>query len=78
MNNTAIIVTVLMVLFVLFKIYNGYKTISTKGIKGLVTQKLGMLVVVGSVIGIFMLINPDFEMQNPKELITEYISTVVE
>ena len=78
MNIIAIIVTVLIALLVLFKIYNAYNTISKKGIKGLVRQKLGMLAVVGVVLGVFMLINPDFQIQNSKELIVEYISTVVE
>ena len=77
MNYVSIIITVLIILVMLAKFYNMFNTIKKKGIKGVLTQKLIMISVVGIIIGIYVLINPDATIENPKTLITEYVSVLV-
>ena len=78
MDLTTVIITILIGLVVLAKGYNMFNTIRKKGIKGVLTQKLIMLSVVGVIIGIVFLVNPDFQFENPKTIITEYIARVID
>ncbi len=78
MDITTIIITVIIVLIVFAKIYNGYNTVNKKGIKGLITQKLAMFSFVTVIFGVVMFINPNFQIENPKDTITGWISSITQ
>ena len=81
MNITAISVISLITIVFVFKLYNAFKNIKDKGIKGFFTsflkQKVIMLSIVAVVLGIYMFFNPDFQFENPKDLIIDYVSVLI-
>ena len=74
MDTASIIVTSIFIILIAYKLYS----IRKKGIKQAITQKLIVLPIVAIVIGAFMLINPDFELQNPKDTLTSLVSEIVD
>ena len=74
MDTATIIVSTVFALIILFKIYNLRK----KGIKETLKQKLVVLPVVAVVVGIFMILNPEYELQSPKSMLTEFVSSFIE
>ena len=81
MNTTAIAVISLIVIIILIKLYSMFNTINKKGIKsffqGFLKQKLIMLSIVAVVLGIYMFFNPDFQFENPKDLVIDYVSVLI-
>ena len=74
MDTASIIVTSIFIILIAYKLYS----IRKKGIKQAITQKLIVLPIVAIVIGAFMLINPDFELQNPKDMLTSFVSEIID
>lgn len=68
------IVIVLAIALIGLKIYMARK----KGIKKVISQKLIVLGVIGTISGMVWLVNPDYQMPNPKEIVTEYVSEFLE
>lgn len=62
-----------MVLVTLYKLYS----IRKNGFKSFLTRKLIVLPIIALIYGAFILINPDVSIENPKTIITEYISSVI-
>ena len=74
MDTASIIVTILFIALLAYKLYS----IRKKGLKQALTQKLVVLPIVAIILGVFMLINPDFEMQNPKDLLTGFVAEIID
>ena len=74
MDTASIIVTIIFIALLAYKLYS----IRKKGLKQALKQKLVMLPIVAIIIGAFMLINPDFEMQNPKDILTGFVSEIID
>ena len=81
MNIAAVSTTVLFAIIALIKFYNMFNTISKKGIKEFFKEsfkkKLIALSVIAVIFGIYILFNPDFQFENPKNIISEYISSLI-
>jgi F0F1-type ATP synthase membrane subunit a len=75
---TTIIFSTLVILLTLFKLYSIKKKGLKDFFKSFLTKKLIVLPIIALIYGVFMLINPDVEIQNPKTILTEYISSVTQ
>jgi len=78
MSTSMIIVTILMVLATLFKLYSVKKNGFKNFFKSFVTKKLIVLPIVALIYGVYILSYPDIEIESPKTIITEYISSVMQ
>ena len=74
MDTVTIIVSTVFALIILFKLYNLRK----KGIKETLKQELIVLPIVAVVVGVFIVLNPGYELQSPKTMLTEFISSFIE
>lgn len=74
MDMTTVIVTLFLVLVILFKFNN----IRTKGIQNFLTTKIVFLSVFATLYGVYTLFNPDFQLEEQKHIITEWITSVIQ
>ena len=68
------LVIVLVIAIICIKIY----MLRKKSIKQILKQKLIMLSIVAVVAGVLWLSVPGFEFENPKNIVTEYVSAFLE
>lgn len=74
MNKATIIITMIFSIITLFKLYFLFKN----GIKKSLKRKLVMLLVVAPMLGIFMFLNPEYKILNPKDMFKDFVSLVIE
>lgn len=74
MDTATIIVTTIFSLMIIFKLYSLRKN----GIKKTLKRKLVVLPIVAVVVGMFILLNPEYEIKNPKDMLTDFVSSIIE
>lgn len=74
MDTATIIVTTIFSLMIIFKLYSLRKN----GIKKTLKRKLVLLPIVAVVVGMFILLNPEYEIKNPKDMLTDFVSSIIE
>jgi hypothetical protein len=81
MNIAAVSTTALFVIIAIIKFYYMFKTISEKGIKEFFKdsfkKKLIAFTIITVIFGIYILFNPDFQFENPKDMIGEYVTLLI-
>ena len=74
MSMTTVFVTLLVVVVIVFK----FNHMQNKGIMNFLVTKIIVLSVVATLLGVYSLFNPDFQIQEMKEVLTSYMSSVIQ
>lgn len=73
MDITTAIVTIIFSFIILFKLYSLRKN----GIKETLKRKIIVFPIIIGILGIFVLLNPEHTLQNPKDILTDFVSSIV-